>query len=190
MIVGIDLDNTIFDEDAIDKAAKLMGSSKRRTNQMSWELKGYPEELKTLIFSMWNDVQHMCNLRPLVGAVETLREWKSQGHDIVIVTARSKHLHSPTVSMVDRYLKSVVNQVHTVGIDEDKVSTLIGIGANVWIDDAPHQVEKTIAAGIPSIMISNEYTKYNWDLLAKYPGIHRYRSLREIPKNFIESIAL
>jgi len=188
VIIGIDLDNTLFSDFAISKAAKELGYPHRNTDHMSWNLVGFPEDLRARVRELWVDDEYMGSLPPVEGNAKILREWKDAGHEVNIVTARGERLRESTIEMVEEHYKGLVDYITMVRPDEDKVPVLKKIGVDVWIDDSPDQVRKTVAAGIPTILVTNPHTKYNWEVRDTFFNVPRFESVAQIPKNFIEGI--
>jgi hypothetical protein len=75
-----------------------------------------------------------------------------------------------------------VDAVYVVGLNTDKTALLQTLDADLWVDDAPHQTIKTRNAGIPTILISNENTKYNW-LVRVEKGLTVRKNLADIEES-------
>lgn len=173
MRIGIDLDNTLVLENSISKVAKEMGLSFTEKNHLHWDVfQSFPHEVAAKVAASWMDPQHMGTLPVLVGVPETLRRWKETlGHDLFLVTARDKSVEAATLDLVARNFPGLFEEVSVVGGGVDKVSYLLDKNIELWVDDCPHQTRKTLAAGIPTILVSNTFTRYNWHAQAT-PGLH------------------
>lgn len=181
MLIGVDLDNTLYKDDAIEIASKELGYLYDSNYHTSWDLSFFPRELQERIKEIWRDPAHMGNLTPQEGVKETLKAMKDAGNSIVVVTARNPDLKECSETMIQRDFGGLIDKVYVVGLDQNKTPLLKKIGVELWIDDAPHQVLATHEAGIKTVMISNDATKYNW-LVRVERGIIFRRDIADIEK--------
>lgn len=181
MLIGVDLDNTLYKDDAIEIASKELGYLYDSNYHTSWDLSFFPRELQERIKEIWRDPAHMGNLTPQEGVKETLKAMKDAGNSIVVVTARNPDLKECSKTMIQRDFGGLIDKVYVVGLDQNKTPLLKKIGVELWIDDAPHQVLDTHEAGIKTVMISNDATKYNW-LVRVERGIIFRRDIADIEK--------
>lgn len=191
MNIGFDLDDTFFKGAAIGQAAKELGMKWTTEDHTDWEMSGLPEGLKARARQLWVDPKHMCNLELLVGVAEKLAVLKGRGHNVFVITARHPCLDEGTKEMVARELPGLVDGVYLVGMKEDKMQVLEDLNIDVWVDDAPHQVEKTMQNGLPSILISNSWTNYNRYLKKRIESENLgfvFEGVGDIPVEYIESL--
>jgi phosphoglycolate phosphatase-like HAD superfamily hydrolase len=181
MIIGVDLDNTMYKDDAIEIASRELGYLYDSNYHTSWGLIFFSAELQNRIRELWSDPEHMGNLTPLEGVKETLKAMRDAGNQIVVVTARIPELDECSRAMLRRDFEGLIDEVFVVGLDQNKTPLLKDIGVGLWIDDAPHQVLSTKKAGIKTVMISNNSTKYNWHVRMERGIIFR-ESIRDIEK--------
>lgn len=188
MNIGFDLDNTLFKENAVDKVSSELGfSGHTSANHTDWHMTSYPEVMRKRVYELFKDPGHMGNLTLIPGSKDFLHKLKGKGHKIYIVTARPSCLIPVTNKMVEQNLGDLIEEVYFVEPDQDKLSVLEQLGIDVWVDDAGHQVEVTVEAGMDTILISNERTKYNWPVRDKYEFLPTYGSVSEIPLEYFSS---
>jgi 5'(3')-deoxyribonucleotidase len=182
MLIATDLDNTLYNDPVIEKASKEMGLHYDSSFHTTWDLDILPPPLRARIRELWGDPEHMGNLTPIEGTREALTRMKQAGNSIVVVTARYSHLEESTKAMIHRDFPGLVDAVYVVGLNTDKTALLQTLDADLWVDDAPHQTIKTRNAGIPTILISNENTKYNW-LVRVEKGLTVRKNLADIEES-------
>jgi hypothetical protein len=138
--------------------------------------------MKHLIIDMFNDPFVMCeDVEPIEGSQDTIRKWANAGHEVVLITARGPALEEPTRRMVSA-LYPEIRDVNFVNFNESKIDKLIEKNIDVWIDDAPHGVIDSMSLHIPTILVSNSYTKYNWKV-RHHPRLHGIvKKIADIPE--------
>ena len=99
MNVIIDLDNTLFYNDIVDKACADAGIE--RTSRH--DLTDLPIDVQHRCWSDFESVDIMCNLKPFDTAIGIDTFLKERGCKVYIVTARSLNLEEGTVAMVNKY---------------------------------------------------------------------------------------
>lgn len=160
--IGVDLDSTLIETNAAEMAARELGYAIGNKDVTKWNHLNFPEDLREKIMEYFMDPVHMCDqAKPIEGSQATITEWTKSGHNIVLITARAETLKESTVEMVKRLFPEI-NEIHVVGVDKSKISVMLEKEIDFWVDDAPHGVLDAIKVGIPTYMISNNYTKYNW----------------------------
>lgn len=176
--ICVDLDGVLIGLKAVDLASNFKHSE---VDIIDYGLQCFSEDLRQLIFSHFHNPETMCrNVKVLEGVVETLSRWKSLGHQIFIVTARSEVIRKETVEMVNS-LFPMVDGIRFVNIDESKNGVLRELGCDLFIDDAPHNLEAARGEFLV-VMISNKYTKYNHHLL----GLPTYKAIKDIPESTLK----
>lgn len=161
--IGVDLDSTLITMTVAGKAAKKLGYDYKDVDVIDWYQSNFPDDMKHMILSMFNDPVVMSeDVQPIEGSQETIKRWAAAGHRIVLITARGTALEPSTIRMV-RALYPEIEDIN-VNFNESKIDTMIAKGIDVWIDDAPHGVIDGMSLRIPTFLISNNYTKYNWKI--------------------------
>ncbi len=161
MIIGCDLDGVLVGLKVVEFATN---KTKDESDVQDYAYSHFTEDIRQLIFSYFHDPVMMCEkIKVLDGVKETLDAWKSSGHTLFLITARAKPIREATLKMVERLFGGIFQDVRFVNIDENKTEVLKELGVDIFIDDAPHNV---LAAykDIPTVMVSNKYTKYNHHL--------------------------
>ena len=170
-IIGIDLDSTLVKARSIEFASRALRYDFTDKHATIWNHPNFPEELREKIFSLFNDPHVMCELAdPIEGSQTKIKQWSDAGHKIVLITARDTPIHEATIEMVSKHYPEITD-INFVAKDQPKTSIMKQKGVTVWIDDAPHGVEDSLKMGIRTFLISNNYTKYNWEM-RKYAETH------------------
>ena len=169
--IGIDLDSTLIMMTVAGRAANQLGYDFTGVDVIDWYQSNFPDDMKNLMLEMFKDPQIMCEeSEPIEGSQDKIREWIEYGHEVILITARGKELEPRTIKMVNS-LYPELTDINFVGFDESKIDTLIGKEVHIWIDDAPHGVIDAMSLHIPTILISNNFTKYNWKV-KNHPRLH------------------
>lgn len=177
--IGIDLDSTLIETNAAEIAAKDLGYAIGNKDVTRWNHLNFPEDLRAKIMEYFMDPAHMCDhAKPIEGSQSAITAWTNQGHTIVLITARAESLRDHTIQMVNRLFPEI-KEVHVVGVDQSKKSVMLEKQIDFWVDDAPHGILDAISIGIPTYLISNNYTKYNWE-------VKEHESLKGVVKTIAE----
>lgn len=170
-IIGVDLDSTLITMTVCGKAAKELGYDYTDVDVIDWYQSNFPDDMKRKMLEMFVDPVIMCDdVEPIEGSQETIKRWSEAGHHIALITARGPALHAPTVAMVNR-LYPEIKDINFVNFNESKIDKIMDKGVEIWVDDAPHGVIDALSLHVPTIMVSNKYTKYNWKI-KHHPRIH------------------
>lgn len=103
----------------------------------------------------------MGDMTPLPGAVKKLKQWKDEGHSLIIITARNPPVHEITKDLVAKYFP-MVDKLLFVKMTDSKQPLFKQEQIDVWIDDSASGIQSAIDMGIKSCLISNSDTPYNW----------------------------
>lgn len=109
------------------------------------------------------------DLAPLPGAIETLHDLAAR-HDIAIITARHPWAISDTLAWIADH-GIAASEVHFL---EDKTS----VACDVYIDDAPHQLEALVAAH-PRATVCRRVAAWN-DPLDGATDVHDWNEFRAV----------
>lgn len=179
VIVGCDLDSTLVDlSSSINKINIELGYNYKASDLLDWYLQCFPEDYRRRCFELYSDDNFMCSLKPINGAQQKIRLWKSMGYKIVIITARHPELKHGTLKMV-KELFPEVDETILVGHNIPKKDYMIAKKIKYWIDDAPHGVLESINLDITSFLISNNETKYNWHV-RDTEGLNVVESIKDV----------
>lgn len=164
MNIGFDLDNTLFSLTAVEVVAKEMGLSYTQKDSTDWSLNCFPPEMRNRIKELFRTPEYMGNLKPYPGTYEKLKAWKEEGHKLFAITARTEAVHEVTIEMCNRHFPELFESVEFVEHDSSKQPLLKKNNIDIWIDDAPMEVQRAIYNNIETYMISNKDTAYNFYL--------------------------
>lgn len=156
MIIGIDLDNTLVCSNFLEQICEKEGI--KYEPPVDWDFSNYSIEIRKAIFQSFKDPNIMCTFKPFTGAIDTLSQFKKDGHKIIVITARNETIKKETEDYVKR-LFPMVDKVIISG--EDKTEIFKKEGIEIWIDDSPKGILDAIDLEIITIMISNDKTVYN-----------------------------
>lgn len=169
--IGVDLDSTLIKMTVAGKAAKELGLPYTDLDVIDWYQSNFPDDMRRRILAMFNDPIVMCDQAvPIEGSQNKIKEWTEAGYHIVLITARGAELHDSTIKMVNG-LYPEIQDINFVNFSESKIDKLIEKKIDIWMDDAPHGVIDAMSLHIPTILISNDYTKYNWKV-RHHPRLH------------------
>lgn len=164
MNICIDFDDTLVYSKICKYASQILGYNYSRKDIETWDLQPFPKNLRDLMYKMFSINYYMNDtIKPIEGSQETVKKWLENGHKVYIITARVKQIREKTIEKVNELFPGITG-LRFVDFNESKVSILKELNADIWIDDAPHGIKDSLNAGIKTIMICNEYTKYNHDL--------------------------
>lgn len=164
MNIGVDLDSTLIETHAAAAAAKDLGYQIHNKDVTKWNHLNFPEDLRKKIFEYFCDEDHMCNqAKPIERAQETISRWTSEGHNIILITARIEKIRESTTKMVNRLFPEI-KDINFSDFNGNKKSLLLSKNINLWVDDAPHGVIDSLDMNIPTFLVSNSFTKYNFDV--------------------------
>lgn len=186
-IIGVDLDSTLIKMTVAGKAAKELGYDYTDVDVIDWYQSNFPDDMKKRILEMFVDPVIMCeDVEPIEGSQDTIKRWTNDGHSIVLITARGPALHESTIKMVNK-LYPEITDINFVNFNERKINTIINKEVDIWVDDAPHGVIDSMSLRVPTIMVSNKYTKYNWDV-RNHPCLYNIvKKVEDIDKYLIEN---
>jgi len=167
MIIGIDLDQTlVYMEESVIKIAATNTKTKSYPKRFDYNFSEFPEEMRKEIFRLFKDPVYMKRIVPIPGVTSKLKQWKQEGHKIVIITARDLCVEEVTREAVKKYFP-MVDTIHFVGIGNSKESLFKSEKIDVWIDDNPKDVIASTNMGIRTCIVSSSHTCYNWDIKGK-----------------------
>jgi hypothetical protein len=154
--IGFDLDETLIELSALIKKVFKDFDCLYEPPE-DWTMSNYPNKVKKEIFRRFKDNRYMCNLKPFKQSRPTLKALKKLGYKLIIITARDKSLN--TIDYVNSLFN--VDKVFVVGLDQSKKELIKKEKIDLWVDDAPHQIEE-LKKDIPCLLIRNKHTKYNY----------------------------
>jgi hypothetical protein len=164
--VGLDLDNTIVCYDAAiavltDELFDLPPEVPRTKLGLSAYLRRNNREPEWTAFQGELYGPGMCHAQPFEGAIETMQQLVEAGHDLVIVSHRSRRpyagkphdLHAAARRWVAERLQSAGmfkeknGSVNFLETRLEKVARIVELGCDAFLDDLPEVLE---APGFPT----------------------------------------
>lgn len=168
MKIAIDLDMTLVDHTEYYKNIFKKYKTKFYPTAY-WTLADYPEDIRKEVFKDFTDPEcrAVTTYTPIKKSISTLYTLKDRGYEIDIVTSRVK---SKKNEEYVRRLFPMVDKVHILGLDAKKYEFINKKHYDLWIDDYPKGYNETKC---DIILISNKYTKYNWDFRKELDYVKR-----------------
>jgi len=160
--VIIDLDNTLFYNDIVDRACDRHGVKHSHLH----DLTDLPQNIQEECWVGFESKNLMCSLKPFPQVVGIDKYLKDHGHKVIIVSARSHNLYTSTYHMLKKYYPYVDSLMLIESFD--KKQAYIDLNADVIVDDHGEHILQALDAGVKYvIMVSNKYTSYNYSYTDK-----------------------
>jgi hypothetical protein len=176
-VVGIDIDNTLFNIPTVEFINKTFGTSYVEEDVTDWSFKNFPDHIRKAVLEKFVDPDFMCRLQPDWDTYGTIRDWCSKGAKIYGVTRRAGNLVTYTDHQINKNFPGLFQDVFYVRPHESKTKYLTHIGATHHIDD--WDVEDSIDAGIQTWLIANKHTMYN-SHLRTHVGLYQAESVKYV----------
>jgi len=173
MIIGIDVDGTMFDNYIIECVSKEHGYNYTKKDIIKWDLTGVPDVIREEVFRRYKNPIYMCNkkyTKPIKNLKSKLEEWKKKGHTLVVISARDSRVRLDTKRMLNNYFDRF-DKIIFVNPDSPKKFQFINEKLDIWIDDNPKECKSAVDLGIKTFLISNSKTRYNYNT-RKYKNIN------------------
>lgn len=180
-IVGVDLDTTLLIGDLIQEVSNDMGYNYTSKDVTDWQLNCFPEKFRKEIFKRFSSKKYMCDERykkPVKDAKKKLYEWRDAGHKLILITARVREIRLETKKLINKYFPKFDKTIF-VNMGKPKKHIFKREGLTHWIDDNGEDCRSAVDMGIKTYLISNENTKYNWNM-RKYKNINVVDSIIKI----------
>jgi len=186
MIIGIDLDQTLYCLDVIEHASKMLGLNYKSEDVLYWDYDNknnpYPEYFTHLVFQLFADQEYMGGLKLNKNAKAKLLYWKKEQHEMHIITARRPEVVVATIRCLNKdFGVGFFNGIHFVKHDLlAKKHKFFELKLDVWIDDNSNDLTSADNIGIKTYSICNDYTKYNRTAVASLQNTTAVKNLGEI----------
>ncbi len=161
MKIGLDLDTTLVDLPVVDRISKELGLNYKDSDPHAWDFSPFPPQYLERAKQLFKDPSFMCELIPYPGTKNKIKEWAKDGHELILITARSPLVHNGTRKMVNKHFPEI-KTIDFVDTGESKKNLFIKYKLDRWIDDAPHEIIHALDLGIRTFMVCNEVTPYNF----------------------------
>lgn len=157
MRIAIDIDSTLhhyWDE--------FSGAVKRRfgvelpyDDQLTWRISRLrDEQLRAAIADTHSDAA-IARARPYPDAVETINEWRVNGHAIHIASHRDASCQPATA----RWLEAIGLRHDELYCAWDKVGHCQEIGVDLLIDDSPTNLSRALDAGMMAATLAHPWNR-------------------------------
>lgn len=186
--IGLDIDQTMYNLDVIEKTSELLGLNYKSTDVKHWvydkhRVNGFPKYFTDIVYAHFDDPNYMGNLKLFDGVYDKLKQWKYDGHKLYVISARRPSVYIATVKMLkrdfnypknpmtcksqwelERICNDMFESIHFVEHKTDaKLNLFKELELDVWCDDNEKDIENACYMGIKTYAINNKYTQYNID---------------------------
>jgi hypothetical protein len=162
LTVGIDVDNVLFRIPLIEHLNMVFDEKYTYEHFVDWDGGNFPDHHRHEMFAAFKSPEFMCKTKSYLGNYSTIRDWKLAGHRMIAITRRAPNLYDGTRWQLEKEFPGAFSKLIFVAPNESKADWLLDVGADVHIDD--YDVLDAAEAGIKTWLITNEETRYNWDL--------------------------
>ena len=174
MNIGLDIDQTMYHLDVVDRVSHLLGLNYKTEDVKHWmydkqRINGFPKYFTDLVFAHFDKPDYMCKLKSYNGVYHKLLEWINARHKLYVISARKPSVQIETVQMLIKdfgsgFFESIHFVEHKTNAKENLFKEL---KLDIWIDDNPKDIENACHLGLMVYGINNKYTKYNDRMVLK-----------------------
>ena len=124
--IAIDCDNVLFHNHIPEQVILDLHLNADLSKIYHLELDELGKEGKQECYKRFSNPKYMCNLKPIRGNKNKIREWYRQGHELICVTARDLSIARATINMIKRHypeilkIKLLNKKYHKIIKDYDK----------------------------------------------------------------------
>ena len=166
MNIGIDFDDTLINCNIIKETSHEFNFNLNEVKEFDWELSNFPIKLKEEITKRFSSPYYMCtspyiSFKPNI--TKKLDEWKSQGHKLILITARDRFIRNESRKLINKVYNKF-DKIRFVNIGVPKTSLFKKEKLDIWIDDNPSDCKRSLGLKIETYMISNKTTPYNYNM--------------------------
>jgi hypothetical protein len=157
MKIAIDIDSTLHHYwDCFAKAAReRFGIDLPYEEQLDWGAYGLrPEQLKAVIAAT-HKPHEILAAKPYAGAVEVVRRWREQGHEIHVLSHREATCQGPT----EHWLQEIGLPYDALDCCVDKVAGCVALGVELLIDDSPVNLQGALDEGMAVATIVHPWNR-------------------------------
>lgn len=184
MIIGLDIDDVIFDTNALVKIVLTRPENKQLLDIKLELMRGDISKPGVKNFLQKNLIFAVRNAKPMPGAAEIIHKLRKSGHKIVLITARGDKNFPGTVAANEKALKDAGIEYDKIIYDSvDKVDACRENEVEVFIDDSPRNcMEVARILNIPVIGFESDVTRES----LHEAGIPSVDNWRELERNLLE----
>jgi uncharacterized protein len=174
--IALDIDSTLHPYwDLLERVAReRYGVALPYEEQRGWGITALEREQVIACVEETHSEQNILAGEPYPGAVETVREWRDEGHWIHVTSHRSTEARDPTAHWLER----IGLPFHDLHCSYDKISRCVELGIDLLVDDSPLNLERARQEGMAAATILHPW---NADLAGRdgVIGGHDWPELRE-----------
>jgi 5'(3')-deoxyribonucleotidase len=173
--LGIDMDGVVADFNAgwIERYNREFGAQLHPDQVIGWDelhaLTAFRSMAEFWTWARGQDRSVFRDLRPLPGAIETLRELAAD-HRIVILTARYDWAIGDTLAWLAEH-GVLAREIHFLVLKQD-------VACDIYLDDAPYQLEALTLAR-PDATVCRRVAAYNRPV-AGVTDVHSWAEFRDV----------
>jgi uncharacterized HAD superfamily protein len=157
MRIAIDIDSTLhhYWDRLSDAALRRFGIDLPYEEQLDWGITRLrPDQLNLCIQETHCDAAILAG-EPYPAAVETVRRWREDGHQIHITSHRDPQAQAATA----RWLEQIGLPYDELYCAHDKVGHCVSLGVDLLIDDSPENLTRAMDHGIAVATIAHPWNR-------------------------------
>jgi hypothetical protein len=174
--IALDIDSTLHHYwDLLDSIARRRyGVELPYREQRDWGITQLERDQLIAAVQETHSDENIEGADPYPGAVETVREWREQGHWIHITSHRA----GPTRAATVRWLERIGMPFDDLHCSFDKITRCVELEIDVLVDDSPVNLQRAVDQGIRAATIVHPW---NEELVAEGLAIggRDWQELRE-----------
>lgn len=161
MIIGLDIDDVIFDTSGAVNPVIEAAENKRLVKYKLDIARGDASIPEVKEFWQKGAIEILKNAKPKPGAAEVIRRLRENGNKVVLITARGEKNFPGTVAVNEKALRDAGVEYDKVIYDSpDKVDACRENGVEIFVDDSPKNcVAVRQELGIPVIGFESDITR-------------------------------
>lgn len=157
MRIAVDIDSTLHDYwDVLSEiSVRRFGVELPYEEQLTWGLTRLrPEQLELCIKESHSDERILAGV-PYAGAVETVRDWREQGHVVHVVSYREPDCKQATAA----WLQRIGLPFDDLLCASEKVELCVERGMDLLVDDCPMSILGALEHGIVAATIVHPWNE-------------------------------
>lgn len=146
MRIALDIDSTLhhYWPGFAAAARRRFGIDLPYDEQVTWDIDRLRPEQVRAVVAETHRPEKILAAEPYPGAVEAVRSWRADGHEIHVMSHRDPGCHEATAEWLDR----IGLPYDGLECTDDKVAGAVALGIDLLIDDSPPTLERALEEGI------------------------------------------
>lgn len=191
--IAIDVDDVLFDylENFLKYVNNLKGTSFSKEDMTSFffeKVSGFDREETINLHNSFHFSENFNEILPLEGSLESIDFLNKEGHNLFIITSRSRDMEDLTKEWINRHFPKKFTEIlfsnhvfmHNKGIS--KKDFCLKYDIDIILEDSTHYAKECSESGINVILFDNPWNTN----LKENKNIHRVNHWEEIPKKVKE----